>query len=129
VLSAGDDTTRLGWFSDDATRGLTNYVIIRTTTTVVPEPRLNEYLEDVQAQEIATYENTPGFVSVWVIRRLCVTYVELMTISLWVSEQALDQFVESQKSEDRETIAYGAFRLDARIYELAMFREVKGAEN
>ncbi len=51
---------------------------------------------DAQTHEIADYESAAGLVSVWLLRRPFVPYVEVMTVSVWESEQALHQFIKSQ---------------------------------
>jgi len=98
-------------------------VIVRLSSTAVPISELNAYTEHVQGTEIARYENAPGLASVWVLQRPFVAYVELLTISLWESEQALASFVETEPPTDRTKPPYGAVRLDARQYEFVLFRE------
>jgi heme-degrading monooxygenase HmoA len=100
-------------------------VIVRITSIAVPEPVLNAYLEQVQSQVMVDYERAAGLVSVWVTRRPFVAYVELMTVSLWESEWALNSFVKNV-SEYRGTVDYGAIRLEPRTYEVLLFREGPG---
>jgi len=59
-------------------------------------PNLNAYFEHAQTHEIADYESAAGLVSVWLLSRPFVAYVEVMTVSVWESEQALHQFIKSQ---------------------------------
>jgi hypothetical protein len=56
--------------------------MVRITSVVVSEPNLKAYLEHVQRPEIAEHESAPGLIAIWLIRRPCVAYVELMTVSL-----------------------------------------------
>jgi heme-degrading monooxygenase HmoA len=74
---------------------------------------------------MADYESAAGLVSVWLLRRPYVAYVEVMTVSLWKSTQALHQFMKSQVSEYRGGVDYGAVRMEARTYELATLLEGK----
>ena len=100
-------------------------MIVQITSTVVPEPHLNAYFEHAQTHEMADYESAAGLVSVWLLRRPYVAYVEVMTVSLWKSTQALHQFMKSQVSEYRGGVDYGAVRMEARTYELATLLEGK----
>ena len=99
-------------------------MIVQIASTVVPEPNLNAYL-DAQTRELADYESAAGLVSVWLLRRQFVAYIEVMTVSLWESALALHQFTKSQVAEYRGGVDYGAVRMEARTYELATLREGK----
>jgi hypothetical protein len=58
-------------------------VIVRITSPrAVREHALNAYLEYVLSDEIADYETAAGLISVWLIRRSCVAYVELILCTL-----------------------------------------------
>jgi hypothetical protein len=61
-------------------------VIVRISSAVVPEHKATCYLEHVQAGEILSYEAAPGLISVSLLQRSLVAYVESMIISLWRSE-------------------------------------------
>jgi heme-degrading monooxygenase HmoA len=84
--------------------------------------------EYVQGSEIPSYQAAPGLISVSLLRRSLGAYVELLTISSWRSEDAMKPFVEKQLSADRAKNEYGVIQLDARTYEVVLYRdgEVQG---
>jgi heme-degrading monooxygenase HmoA len=100
-------------------------VNVRLSSTVVAVSELNLYTEHVQRTEITRYEKAPGLISVWVLQRPFVAYVELLTISLWESEQAIALFATTEPPGDQVKSHCSALRLDARAYELVLFREGK----
>ncbi len=89
---------------------------VRISVTIVPESNLNPYLEYVQRSEIPTYEDAAGLASFCILQRPFVAYVELVTISLWQSEQALSRFLATLAPTPAATDGYGAIRLEARNY-------------
>ena len=91
-------------------------MIVRISASIVREPSLNEYLEHLQRNEIPHYEAAPGLISVWLLQRPFVAYVELLIISLWHSEQALTRFLETQTQTPAATETYGSIQLEARNY-------------
>ena len=99
--------------------------MLRITSAAVPSSNSAPFLEYVQDYEIAEYECAPGLLSVWLVQRPQVGYIEFLTLSLWQSEQTLNSFVEGQTREYRGTAEYGAVRMDSRVYELALLREGK----
>jgi hypothetical protein len=104
-------------------------MIVRLSSTVVRVPELNVYTEYVQSAEIARYESTPGLVSVSVLQRPFVGYVELLTVSLWESAQALALFAEEPPRDEVKSPS-SVVRLQAHTYELVLFRKgkVRGGE-
>jgi heme-degrading monooxygenase HmoA len=100
-------------------------VIVRISSAAVPAHNLTSYLEHVQGSEIPSYEAARGLTSVWLLQRSLVAYVELMTISLWRSEDAMREFVEKQILADRAENEYGLIQYEARIFEVAAYREGK----
>jgi hypothetical protein len=51
----------------------------------------------MQQSEIPRYESISGLISVSLLQRRLAAYVELMTISTWVSDEAMKPFVEEQR--------------------------------
>ena len=98
-------------------------MIVRLSSTVVPDSQLNVYKEHVLGTEITRYEAAPGLVSVWVLQRTFVAYVELLVISLWNSAHALALFEEIEPPRDQVKAHCSAIRLEAGAYELVLFRE------
>lgn len=88
------------------------------SSAFVPQPKFGQYLQNVQDSEIPTYEAAAGFVSVSLLQRICVSYVELLVVSMWQSSEALVQFLQSRPTDvPRECC--GAIELGTRIYEVA----------
>jgi heme-degrading monooxygenase HmoA len=98
-------------------------VIVRISSTIVPEPMLNDHLERVQKSEIRVYETAPGLHSVWLLERPFVGFVEVVTVSVWRSEAALNQFLRDRPPvtvEKKEHKEHDEIQLDARLYGLVM---------
>jgi len=98
-------------------------VIVRISSTAVLEASLNAYVEHVERNEIPSYVAASGLVSVWLLQRRFVAYVEVMTLSLWRSEEALTQFVEKRPPLDSAQVEHHGIRLEPRLYNLVMSRE------
>jgi len=96
-------------------------VIVRISASAVPESSLNDYLAHVERNEIPHYEGASGLVSVWLLERRFVAYVEVMTISLWRSEEALNEFVEKRRV-DLASSGDRGIQLEPWIYQLVMSR-------
>ena len=104
---------------------MTTQVIVRISSVAVPESKASPHLEYVQTCEIPRYEGAKGFIGIYVLQRLFVAYVELMTIEIWQSEEALKEFVGDQSPADRPKCDCGAVQLPERIYDVVLFREGK----
>jgi heme-degrading monooxygenase HmoA len=100
-------------------------VIVRISSAVVPESMASSYLEYVQRCEIPCYEVASGLIGVSVLQKPFVAYVELMTVSVWQSEEALKRFVRDQLPADRTEAGGGAIELSERIYEVVLSRPGK----
>ena len=100
-------------------------VIVRIASAVVPESMACAYVEYVQSCEIPCYEAANGLIDVSVLRKPFVAYVELMTVSVWQSEEALKRFVRDQLPADRAEACRGAIELSERIYEVVLSRPGK----
>jgi hypothetical protein len=72
------------------------HVIVRISSIIVPESLYNLHLTKLQSAAIPQYEAAAGLVSVSLLQRPFVAYVELLTISLWVTEKAMTSFLEGQ---------------------------------
>ena len=93
-------------------------VIVRVSSTIVPESNLSDYLERVQQSGIPAYKAAPGLHSVWLLERYFVGYVEVMAISLWRSDTAMNGFVKDWHQIMAPENEYGEIRLEARVYKL-----------
>jgi hypothetical protein len=98
-----------------------NHVIAQISSTVVPDSKLKEYLEDLQRNELRKYELAPGLDSVCLLQRPFVAYMEVMIISIWRSERALKRFSESWRYGDHVASEYGGIQFEPRVYSLMMF--------
>jgi heme-degrading monooxygenase HmoA len=105
-------------------------MIVRISSAVVPESEASSYLEYVQNCEIPCYEVASGLIGVSVLQKPFVAYVELMTVSVWRSEEALNRFVRDQLPADRAKAGRGTLQLSERIYEVVLSREgrLRGAD-
>jgi heme-degrading monooxygenase HmoA len=98
-------------------------VIVRVSSIAVPESNLDKYLEHVKENELPGYEVAPGLISVWLLRRPFVAYVEVMILSLWQSDEALTGFIESQTEPIGLRSDYGVIHMEPHAYELVVSRE------
>jgi len=101
-------------------------VIIKISTAIVPESKIASYLKYLECKEIPTLETVEGLVSVSLLRRDCVAYVELMTLTLWSCEpqalESIDSIADQVKKE------YGVVDLRTRNFEVVLSREGKTPE-
>jgi heme-degrading monooxygenase HmoA len=95
----------------------------------VPLSVFTLYLEYVQGSEIPSYEAAPGLISVSLLQRSLVAYIEFMIISSWRSEEAMKPFVKKQLSADRAKNEY-VTQFEAHTYELVLYGDgkVQGAD-
>ncbi len=106
-------------------------MIVHVSSVIVPHPQVSAYLEYVQMSSIPAYENAAGLVSVSLLQRPFVAYVELLTLSLWESEYALSQFDEVQSTTDGVRSQHGIIHFEPHTYQLVVSRRGGGrcAEN
>jgi heme-degrading monooxygenase HmoA len=71
-------------------------VIVRMSSNIVSESQLGPYLTYLESHMISKYEAAPGMVRVHLLQRRFVGYVETLTVSLWRSQEAVRQFMESE---------------------------------
>jgi len=95
-------------------------VIVRISSVIVPQARLQPYLENVQSVEIPVYQAADGMVSVWLLVRTTVGYAELRTVSLWQTEAELERFLQKQLSPS-PGYAEGVITLEVRNYDLHFY--------
>jgi heme-degrading monooxygenase HmoA len=62
-------------------------------------------------------------VSVSLLQRSFVAYVEVMKVSIWRSEEALRRFAENRPFFADLKTEYGSIQLDPRTYELVVSRD------
>jgi hypothetical protein len=100
-------------------------LIVQISSVAVPQTELTSYLDYVRSSEIPDYESAPGLHSVSLLRRECVGYVEVMTISVWNFEKALGRFMETQSIPEHVRTHDGVIQLEKRAYELVFSCEGK----
>ena len=94
-------------------------------SVIVPQPQASEYLEYLETSAIPTYESAAGLISVYLLQRSFVAYTELLTFTIWESDQALRQFVESQPLRGAFTSQRGVIQFEPRAYQLVVSRRGK----
>jgi heme-degrading monooxygenase HmoA len=94
-------------------------VFLKISSAIVPQSQAKDYLAYLQTTILPRYRSAPGLVSVQLLRRPVVAYVEVLTLSTWQTEDSLKGFAEIEPAIDRRGFGYGTILLDARIYEVA----------
>jgi heme-degrading monooxygenase HmoA len=74
-------------------------VIVRISSIAIPRAELSGYFEHVRREVVPRYEGAAGLDSIHVLQRELVAYVEVTTLSLWDSEEALKVFLETRPVE------------------------------
>ena len=97
-------------------------VIVLITSIAIPADRVTEYLEHVERHLIPHYEAARGLDSVWLLQRPFVAYIEVTTMSMWNSEEALTNFFENWPF-DEAARDYGALELYSQKHTLLGFRQ------
>jgi heme-degrading monooxygenase HmoA len=85
-------------------------------------------IEDMRSRTIPTCQAAEGFVSLYLLQSPFVAYVELLMISIWESEPALDRFTASQLPVVGAEKDHGIIQLGLRTYELLVSLESKAQE-
>lgn len=100
-------------------------MIVRLSSAVVSESSLGEYLEYLERNESPGYEAASGLVCVLVLQRRFVSYVEVMTLSLWRSEETLKEFVETRSLLNGAQVEHHSVQLEPRIFTVVEFHKCK----
>ena len=83
----------------------------------------DRYLSHVHTSTIPVYETAAGLISVSVFQRLVVGYVELLTFTMWESQQALTRFLEDTPATNNDRNDYGIIHMEPHVYELVASRQ------
>jgi len=102
-------------------------MITRISSALVPQSQFGKYLEYVEKSVVPAYEVAAGLISVCLLRRTVVGYIELLTLSLWQSDEALTAFLESQPGPIGLRSDYGAIHMEPHAYEQVVCRDGKRA--
>ena len=65
-------------------------MIVQILSVAVPQSVVSAQIENLRSQTIPTYQAAEGFVSLCLLQRPFVAYVELLMISIWEWEPALN---------------------------------------
>ncbi len=84
---------------------------------------LDRYLSHVHTSTIPVYEAATGLISVSLFQRPVVGYVELLTFTMWQSEQALARFLEGYLAANNDRSDYGVIHMEPHVYELVASRQ------
>lgn len=88
-------------------------MILRITSSVVPQSKSQDYLDYLETEEIPKYERAPGLVAVILSSRQFVAYLEVMMLSLWSDQQFMAKFIEHQPPAQNTS---GTVNLEPRVY-------------
>jgi heme-degrading monooxygenase HmoA len=69
------------------------------------------------------YESSTGLISVSLFQGLVVGYVELLTLTMWQSEQALNRFLDDSPATNNDRSDYGVIHMEPHVYELVVSRQ------
>lgn len=93
---------------------------------MVPCSILQTYLHHVHTSRIPAYRAAPGLVSVSVCQRPVASYVELLTLTLWQSEQALSKFLEGDLAAAKDRNEHDVIQMEPHVYEVLETRQGNG---
>jgi heme-degrading monooxygenase HmoA len=92
------------------------HVIIHTSSVIVPQNESLAHFEHVRSTLLPNYETAEGLLGVSVSKREVVAYVEVLTISIWQSEDALRRFIQDNNQVARK--GRGFIALEPHTFEL-----------
>src|SRR5271170_6342306 len=98
-------------------------MIVQILSVAVPQSVVSVQIENMRSRTIPTYQAAEGFVSLCLLQRPFVAYVELLMISIWEAEPALNRFTASQLAVDVAERDHDIIRLGLRTYELLVSSE------
>jgi hypothetical protein len=104
-------------------------VNLRITSSIVLETNSTAYRDLVQQVVVPRYEVADGLLSVFVVTRHLVAYVELDILSLWDSQQAMAQFASAEALTTGVGSDLGVIHLDERTYTVAWARTLQNGES
>lgn len=98
-------------------------MIVRISSAIVPHSMFDGYLDHIYTSTIPVYKAATGLISVSVFQRLVGGYVELLTLTMWQSEQALTRFFEGRPATNNDRNDYGVIHMEPHVYELVASRQ------
>jgi heme-degrading monooxygenase HmoA len=97
-----------------------NHVIVRISSTSVSESELGSYLAYLESGVIPRYEAAAGMIMMYLLKRRFVAYVEVLSVSLWQSQEALRRFVTTQSPMEDDKREYDVIELEPRNFEVVL---------
>ena len=97
-------------------------MILRMLSAFVPRSELEMYLEHLRIKTIPAYEAAAGLISVALVRRHFVEYVEVATISTWESEETMTRFLGEAAPIDPLQPLPSLLEWEAHIYQMVVAR-------
>lgn len=98
-------------------------MILRMLSAFVPRSELEMYLEHLRIKTIPACEAAAGLISVALVRRQFVEYVEVSTISTWQSEETMTRFLGQAAPIDPSQPVRLLVEWEAHIYEMVVARD------
>ena len=89
------------------------------SATIVPHSKCEIYLASLQSNAIPAYEAADGLISVALLQRPFGGYVEVLMLSLWVSEDSVARFLQCKPEVDGVKTE-GAIRVEPHVYEFIL---------
>ena len=93
-------------------------MLARTSCAIVPSHKFPEFLSYVQNSVLPHYQNSQGLISVSLLQRPVVGYVEVLILSIWRSQEALDGFAGNELLVEEIRTRFGAIPMEPRSYEI-----------
>src|ERR1700685_1677728 len=103
-------------------------MIVQVSSVAVLQSMVNVHMEDLRSRTVPTYRAAEGFVSLCLLQRPFVAYVELLMISILESELAWDRFTASQPPVTGAEREHNIIRLGFRTYELLVSTQSKAQD-
>jgi hypothetical protein len=102
------------------------HVIVRISSTIVSESELGSYLAYLESGMIPRYEAAAGMLRMYLAKRGFVAYAEVLTVSLWQSQEALDRFVGNQSPIENDNREYNVVEVEPRSFEVVFYVTGRG---
>ena len=96
-------------------------MIVRISSTIVPQSTAELAVEPWRTTILPSYLASQGLIVVCLLQRPFVDYIELMTLSVWKTQEALDQFLQREIRIVIPDRSNDIIQLEAHTYDLVAF--------
>jgi hypothetical protein len=96
-------------------------MIARISSTIVRQPALELCVERWRTTILPSYVSSQGLIVVCLLQRSFVDYIELMTLSVWKTQEALDQFLQRGTEIVVPEGSDDTIQLEGHTYDLVAF--------